>query len=102
VSVRATAPNSDDVSSFAAIRASDGALTIMLIAKTAERTVTINVAHFNAGASAQRWQLASNAITRVGDMPSSSLTLTLPAQSVTLLVIPAASQSPAKRRSAGH
>ncbi|MEA2568430.1 MAG: hypothetical protein QOI24_431 [Acidobacteriota bacterium] len=101
VSVRATAPNADDVSSFAAIRASDGALTIMLIAKSsAARTVMLNVAHFSAGASAQRWQLASNAITRVADVQMSALTLTLPAQSVTLLVIPAASA--ARRRTAGR
>jgi len=102
VSVRATAPNPDDVSAFASLRTRDGALTIMLISKTpgAAKTVTLNVSHFASDGSVQRWQLAENEITRVADL--SSLTLTLPAQSVTMLVIPPASATPSRRHTAAH
>src|SRR5437762_12326750 len=85
VSVNATAPNPDSVSAFAATRTSDNALTIMLINKvTSDAPVTIDIANFNA-TSAERWQLtSSNVITRVGDI--TNFTITLPAQSVTLLI----------------
>jgi len=59
-------------------------------AATASTTVTLaNAAH---GAASEMWQLTSaNAITRLADAPFSAahaLTATLPAQSVTLFVIP--------------
>jgi hypothetical protein len=102
VSVRASVANPDDVSAFASVRSRDGALTIMLIAKTVARSVTIDVAHFAAGGVAQRWQLANNAITREADVSTTALTMTLPAQSVTLLVVPAAAPTPSRRRPAPH
>lgn len=95
-SVSAGGPNPDNVAVFAAERASDGALTIMLVAKVLSGTTpaTIHVANFVPGGAAERWQLdSSNTITRIVPdvVPSgSSFTLTLPAQSVTLLVIPPA------------
>ena len=94
-SVKATAPNVDEVSAFASIRSSDGALTVMLVAKTlnGDTPATVNIANFNAGQVIQRWQFDSTkTITRRADLaPSgSNISLTLPGQSVTLLVIPPA------------
>lgn len=89
ISVRATAPTPDTVSAFAAIRSSDRALTIMLINKQPSSTasVTPSIANYTPSASAQRWQLTSAGIARVADVAANA-TLTLPAQSVTLLVFP--------------
>ena len=105
VSVSATAPNVDEVSAFASVRSTDGALTVMLVAKTlsGETPTTVSLAGFNAGGAAQRWQLdAGNTITRRTDLgPSgSSIGLTLPAQSITLLVIPPAAPAPTVTASA--
>jgi hypothetical protein len=92
-SVMASAPNPDDVSSFASLRSSDGALTVMLISKvlTGTTPVTVSLANFQAQGTAQVWQLTSaNAIMPLSDitLAGSNLTITLPAQSITLLVIP--------------
>jgi len=99
VSVSAGGPNPDDVSCFAAIRSSDGALTVMIVNKvTTDTTATIDIANFTPSSTAQRWQLtSSNAIARVAD---TGTTLTLPAQSVTLLVFPARATS--HHRAAHH
>ncbi len=103
-SVKATAPNPDNVASFAAQRASDGALTVMLISKylSGSTPATVSLANFAPGASVQVWQLtASNSINRLSDVAvsGSNVALTLPAQSVTLLVVPAGSgnQAPVAR-----
>ena len=93
LSVSDAAPDPDTVSSFAAVRRTDGALTVMVINKnpSAAATPTLALAHFTPGPSAQVWQLTSaNSITRLADAPvtSSGLTLSVPAQSVTLLIIP--------------
>jgi hypothetical protein len=91
-SVLATAPDADKVSAFAALRASDGALTIMVVSKYLSGTTstTIDVANFSSTMPAQVFRLAGNTITRQPDvaMSSGALKLTLPAQSVTLLVVP--------------
>ena len=94
-SVSDTAPDPDTVSSFAALRRVDGALTVVVINKSpfASSTVTLSLAHFTPRATAQVWQLTSaNAITRAADAPvtASALTLSVPAQSITLFVIPSA------------
>lgn len=94
-SVRATAPNADEVSAFASIRSTDGALTVMLVAKTlgGDTPATVSLANFSAGTTIQRWQFdATKIIVRRPDLTrsGSSVSLTLPGQSVTLLVIPAA------------
>jgi len=96
VHVRATAPDPDTLSAFAAQRRSDRALTVMLIHKrlSGNVPVTLSLAGFAAGGKAQVWQLTSaNSIKRLADLTlsSNSITTTLPSQSVTLLVIPAAS-----------
>ncbi len=92
-SVAAATANPDVVSAFAAERSSDGAITVMVVNKgaaSAPTTVTLaNAAH---GAASEVWQLTSaNAISRLADVPVSAahaLAATLPAQSVTLFVIP--------------
>ena len=91
-SVAATTPDPDTVAAFAAERAADGALTVMVVSKglTGSTAATINVANFRTGAKAQVWQLtAANSITRLPDVTLSGTTLavTLPSQSVTLFVI---------------
>ncbi|MBI2214704.1 MAG: glycoside hydrolase family 44 protein [Acidobacteria bacterium] len=93
VSVSASGPNPDDVAVFAALRSTDNALTVMLVCKTAgaSTAATVNLANFAASGDAERWQLgSSNVISQLADITvsSSSISLTLPAQTVTLLVIP--------------
>ncbi|MGZ4809345.1 MAG: glycoside hydrolase family 44 protein [Thermoanaerobaculia bacterium] len=85
--------NADDVATFAAIRTSDSNLTVMIIAKTlgTDYDATVNLANFNASGPAEVWQLAAGTgITRMADanFVASSASLTVPAQSITLLVIP--------------
>ncbi len=93
ISVSDTVPNSDELSSFASVRRSDGALTVMVINKASgEPTpVSLAVAHF-AGNAAQVWQLTSaNAITHLPNaaLAGGHLSADLPAQSITLFVVPA-------------
>jgi hypothetical protein len=93
-SVSASGPNPDEVAAFASTRASDGALTIMVISKvlSGSTPATINLANFAAGPAAHVWQLtAANVITQLADVPvaGNSLSLSLPFQSITLLVVPA-------------
>jgi hypothetical protein len=93
-SVGDAVPDPDTVSSFAAVRSSDGALTIVIVAKyLANATpVTINLAHFTAaGTAVQRWQLdATNTISHVADVTrvGATVSLTVPAESVTMLIVP--------------
>jgi PKD repeat protein len=91
-SVSASAPNPDNLSAFAATRASDGALTVMVISKvlSGSTPVTVNMANFPAAGSAQVWQLTSaNAITHPANVnfSGSSFMTSVPAQSVTLFVV---------------
>jgi hypothetical protein len=90
--VRATAPDPDTLSAFAALRTSDGALTVMVVDKalSGNTPLTLQVAAFTPSGPAQVWQLAGNAITHLPDvpLPGGTLQLTLPAPSVTLFVIP--------------
>jgi PKD repeat protein len=109
-SVRATSTaNADNLSVFAAERSGDGALTVMMISKvlSGSTPVTVNLATFAPGTAAQVWQLtASNSITRLADVTVSpqGFTAAVPAQSVTLFVIPAsgapANQPPVARATA--
>jgi PKD repeat protein len=91
-SVSASVPNPDNLSAFAAMRASDGALTVMVVNKVATATpVAFNLAGFAGNGDAQAWQLtSSNAIARIADITysGSTLTTTVPAQSITLLILP--------------
>ena len=94
-SVSATVANPDDLSSFAAVRSSDSALTVMVINKRQGSTpVTISLANFGATGMSQAYQIASatqTAITPLGSVPvaNNAITVTVPSQSITLFVIPA-------------
>ena len=93
-SVSTTVPNPDNVSAFSATRSSDGALTVMVISKylSGSTPATINLANFANAGTAQVWRLtSSNVISRLSDVSfsGSSISVTLPQQSITLFVIPA-------------
>ena len=101
-SVAVSVPNPDELSAFAAVRSTDGALTVMVINKVLNGTtpVLLSVTNLSAAATAQAWQLTSaNAIRRLADLNCSGGTLsnTVPAQSITLFILPAAAQ-PARLR----
>ena len=94
-SVAVTGPNPDNLSAFAAIRTSDSALTIMVINKDLNNAtpITANITNFANSGTAQVWQLTSgNVITRLADVPyaNGAVSNTLPAQSITLFVLPTA------------
>jgi len=93
LSVQAGGPNPDNVSTFAAVRSSDRALTVMIVSKalTGNTPATINLANYAATGNAQQWQLtAVNTISHLADVTrnGSTLSMSLPPQSITLLVIP--------------
>jgi hypothetical protein len=91
-SVAAKVPNPDDVSAFAAVRSSDGALTAMVINKVASSAaVSLALTHATAAGTAKRYQLtASNAIQHLSNISWSggALNDTVPPQSITLYVLP--------------
>jgi hypothetical protein len=93
-SVTAAAPNPDDLAVFAAERGADHALTIMAVNKvlSGATSVRIGVANFDPSGPAQVWQLSAGTITRLADLAASggALSATLPAQSITLFVLPSA------------
>jgi hypothetical protein len=94
-SVAATVPNPDNLSAFAAIRTNDSALTVMVVNKTLTglTPLVLSVTNFANSGTAQAWQLtASNVITRLTDISYTNgvVSNTLPAQSVTLFVLPTA------------
>ena len=92
-SVACDAPNPDAVSAFAAQDEHTGALTIMVVAKTpnvASTAVTLALSHF-AGKTAHIYQLtAANEIAHLPDAApmGGALKITVPAQSITLIVVP--------------
>ena len=96
-SVSATVANPDNLSAFAAVRSTDGALTVMVINKqTGTTPVTVNLAGFASAGPAQVWQINSAAQTTIAHLANvnvsgSAIALTVPSQSITLLVVPAAS-----------
>lgn len=92
VSVSCVAPDPDRVSAFAAQRAKTRALTVMIVAKTLSgpTPVTLRLARFAPSGRAQAYQLtAANRIERLPDrrFERAALSLTVPAQSITLLVL---------------
>ena len=92
LSVRASGPNPDVLSSFAALRSYDGALTIMAISKvlSGSTAVTVTLAGFSAGGAAQVWQLdGTNSIRRLADVPvaGGAFSQSVPPQSITLFVV---------------
>jgi len=94
-SVSTTTPNPDNQSAFAAIRNSDGALTVMVIGKQLSGSVTanINLANFTPQGTAQVWRLTStNTIVPLSDIQftGNAISTSIPQQSISLFVIPAA------------
>jgi hypothetical protein len=96
-SVSAQVADPDYLSSFAAVRSGDGALTVMVINKQQGATpVTISLANFGTTGTAQAWQISSATqatITSLGSfaIAGNAIAAVLPSQSITLFVIPAGS-----------
>jgi len=94
VSVAAGGPDPDETSVFAAERSADGALTLMVVNKVAAITnASIDIASFAPAGTAEVYQLtAANSIQRLPDqtLAGNTLSASLPGQSVTLFVLPAA------------
>jgi PKD repeat protein len=94
-SISAGVTNPDNLSAFAATRSTDGAMTVMVINKVGTSSaLTLSLANFTAGSAAHVYQLtSSNAINHLSDVAVSSnqVTTTVPAQSITLFVIPTGS-----------
>ncbi len=91
-SIRASVPNPDNVSAFAAVRTNDAALTVTVINKVLANPtpVTLALTNFPTASTAQVWQLtASNIITHLADAPVSNgvINYLAPAQSITLFVV---------------
>jgi hypothetical protein len=92
ISVAVAGPNPDNLSTFAAVRSTDGALTVMAVNKQIGTAAAANfsITNFPPNGVAQVWQLTSaNAISRLNDLAftGGAFTNTLPAQSITLFVI---------------
>ena len=93
-SVQATSAAQDQLSIYAA-RRSDSALTLMVINKTAgDLTSGVSLANFKPAAQAQVWTYSPanlNAIVHGADLPvsASGFKTSFPANSITLLVVPA-------------
>ena len=95
VSVKTTSSaNPDTLAAFGAQRSGDSAATLMVINKVSGSTpVTVSLQNFSPSGIAQVWQLtSSNAIARLSDVNfnGSSFTVTVPSQSITLLVVSSA------------
>jgi PKD repeat protein len=91
-SVLASVPNPDNVSAFAALRSSDGKLTLMVISKylSANTPVTVNLANFTGNGSAEWYQLTSaNAISKLANVnyTGTTISVSLPPQSINLFVL---------------
>ncbi len=98
-SVSATGTDPDDISTFAAVRSVDGALTVMVINKqlTGVQPFTMAISNFYSSGTARLWQLnASNVITQLSNLSltGNSFSNSLPPQSITLFVLPAGTNPP--------
>jgi hypothetical protein len=98
-SVATVAPLPDQLAAFGAQRTDDGALTVMLINKlptsaTSATSTTVLLSNVTHVGVARVWLLATNTITQLPDLSiqTNRLALILPAQSITLLVLPAPAQ----------
>ena len=102
-SLNATSPNPDNVSSFAAQRSSDGALTVLVINKqlTVSAAAQLMFTNCQLSGTGQVWQLtAANSILRLPDLSFSGASFTnpVPPQSITLYVVPTGPPSPPRLR----
>ena len=92
VSVEAVAPDPDTVAVFAALRTADGAVTALMLNKDpgAAHPVSLTLSGIETEAAAELWRLDSgNRIARLADagITKAVWSGTLPAQSLTLMVI---------------
>ena len=98
-SISASVTNPDNIAAFASLRNADGTMTVIVINKvTSSASLQLTLNNFTAGPTAQAWQLKStNVITRLADVNVGGPTLTasVPAQSITLFVIPSATPNQA-------
>jgi hypothetical protein len=98
-SISAVSADQDDVAIYAAIRSNDGALTVMLINKTGEQLqCPVSLSSFQSAADAELYRYSSADLTSIAHLPdlsieSGSFTVELPANSISLVVIPPAVQS---------
>ena len=96
--ILASSSDQSDVAIYASLRDEDGAMLIMLINKTNEAVESpLAVNNFVTSGTAEQYRYSSanlNAIVREADLPfaNASLDVTLPAMSMTMLVIPEAGQ----------
>ena len=93
-SIRTIVPNPDNLSAFGAVRTSDGALTLIVINKDINNAspITAGITNINTAGTVQRWQLTSaNTINHLANIALTNRVLSdlLPAQSITLYVLPA-------------
>jgi hypothetical protein len=98
-SIRVSVPDPDQLSAFAAERSADRVLTLMVVNKvlTGNTPIEVQFTNDHAYSAAQVWQLtAANQIERLADtsVTSNQLSSLLPAQSITLFVVPTASSAP--------
>jgi glycosyl hydrolase family 44 len=98
INIRATVPNPDNLAAFASVRSSDGELTLIVINKDLQNYTPANFSLTNVPPNgvAQVWQLlAGSSIVHLADnkFTNGVLSQTLPAQSITMFVLPATTQS---------
>jgi hypothetical protein len=99
-SVRATSADQSKLAVYAAQRGADGAVTVMVVNKTAgDLTSTVALDGAAYGAAAQAWSYSAadaTAIRRLADVPvtGAGVATTFAASSVTVLVVPAAGTTP--------
>lgn len=92
-SLQTTGPNPDALTAFGAARSKDGAITVMVISKvlSGKTPMNLNLRHVTPSGPAEVWRLNSeNVIGRLGDEScrEGKISTTLPAQSITIFVIP--------------
>jgi hypothetical protein len=94
-SVQAASTNQDQLSIYAAKRSQDGALTMMVINKTAQTlTSTVALANFQPAGNAQIYRYSSSNTSAIVHQPDlavtpSGFTTDFPLNSITLIIIPA-------------
>jgi hypothetical protein len=99
-SVRATSADQGTLAAYAAQRASDGAVTLMVVNKTGgDLTSPVSLAGATYGPSAQAWSYSGADVThvrRLADVAVSggAMTATFAANSITLLVLPTSAGPP--------
>lgn len=92
-SVGASSADQGQLAVYAALRSADGALTLMIVNKSAASlTSQISLAGFTSSGTAQLFRYSAanlNAIARLADQPvGSTISATFPASSITLMVLP--------------